>query len=374
VELALLEVRGLIEATVLKHRHRLAQNSMITAVGAEREEDVKVSCLRLVDDATETVDAVLADAEYAEAVRAVYAKLATEKPELRIRLLCTQGVLDLGLVHPDVLERPCVEVRVARVSMLQAMIVDSRAALVTAPSAAGRQASVIRSATVIRTLGPLFESLWQHAVAVTDRIDLEERNWAKAPARILECLQAGVTDEAAARELSVSVRTYRRYVAEIMTLLGAFMVLLARYSRQEDIVVGTAIANRNRREVEGLIGFFVNTLALRSDLSGDPSVLEVIKQEREVALGAYGHQEVPFEQLVQELGPERSLSHSPLFQVMMVMRNGVGAAVEVEGLRFEPVELEQKTSKFDLTVSLIEEGGRISGGASRTRTMRRRRW
>ena len=118
-----------------------------------------------------------------------------------------------------------------------------------------------------------------------------------------------------------------------MTLLAVFQVLLARYSGQEDIVVGTAIANRTRAEVEDLIGFFLNTLALRGDLSGNPSFVELLGRVREAALGAYAHQDLPFEKLVEELQPQRSMSHSPLFQVMFVIRNASTGERELEHLR-----------------------------------------
>ena len=140
-------------------------------------------------------------------------------------------------------------------------------------------------------------------------------------------------------------------VTLFMTLLAAFKVLLCRYTGQEDIVVGTPIAGRNRAEIEPLIGFFINTLVLRTDLSGDPSFRELLRRVREVALGAYDHQELPFEKLVEELQPQRDLSRTPLFQVFFNMLN-LGSPEshrpELNGRTAEPLLLE-RDSKFDLT-------------------------
>ena len=140
-----------------------------------------------------------------------------------------------------------------------------------------------------------------------------------------------------------------------MVLLGAFQVLLARYAATDDVSVGTPIAGRTRREVEGLIGFFVNTLVLRTDLSGDPGFREVLRRVRESTLGAFEHQDVPFEKLVAELRPERSLDHSPLFQVMLLLQNGAGGGqggVALPGLRVDGVEEDTRSTKFDLTLAL----------------------
>ena len=137
-----------------------------------------------------------------------------------------------------------------------------------------------------------------------------------------------------------------------MTLLAAFQVLLARYSQQLDIAVGSPIANRNRSEIEGLIGFFVNTLVLRTDLSGNPTFRELLSRVREVTMSAYACQDVPFEQLVEELQPERSLHQNPLFQVVFSLQNAPLQQLELPGLKLSYVNLEVKTARFDLELHL----------------------
>jgi len=156
-----------------------------------------------------------------------------------------------------------------------------------------------------------------------------------------------------------------------ITLLAAFRALLARYSGQGDVGVGTLIANRRRREAEGLIGFFANTLVLRTDASDDPSFRELIARERETALDAYGHQDLPFEKLVEELSPPRDLSRTPLFQTMFILQNAPGAAgdegagaLELPGLEIAPVGIDSRTSKFDLSLYMTdatEREGRFTG-------------
>ncbi len=145
------------------------------------------------------------------------------------------------------------------------------------------------------------------------------------------------------------------HVTLFMTLLAAFKVLLYRYTMQTDIMVGTTVANRNKIELEGLIGFFVNTLVLRTDLSGEPSFRELLQRLRQVALGAYTHQEVPFEKLVDELQPDRAAGQMPLFQVVFQhLKVPQSNSVELAGLTLSPFEIEGETAKFDLTISLIE--------------------
>ena len=144
-----------------------------------------------------------------------------------------------------------------------------------------------------------------------------------------------------------------------MVLLAALDLLLARWSGQEDVVVGTPIANRTRRETEGLIGFFVNTLALRTDLSGNPSFQALLGRVREGTLGAYQHQEVPFERLVEELQVERSLSHTPLFQVMFALNDVSGGMRPWGGVAVEPYPAGAAVAKFDLDVMVMEDEGEL---------------
>ncbi len=143
-------------------------------------------------------------------------------------------------------------------------------------------------------------------------------------------------------------------VTLFMTMLAAFKVLLCRYTGQDDLIVGTPIANRNRLEIEGLIGFFVNTLVLRTDYSGNPGFRAVLRRVREVCLGAYAHQDLPFERLVDELHLDRDLSRNPLFQVMFVLQDDLTRTVELPGLTVSPVKGDRETAYFDLTLQIDE--------------------
>jgi amino acid adenylation domain-containing protein/non-ribosomal peptide synthase protein (TIGR01720 family) len=137
-----------------------------------------------------------------------------------------------------------------------------------------------------------------------------------------------------------------------MILLAAFKILLYRYTRTEDIVIGSPIATRNRVELEGLIGLFLNTLVFRTDVSGNPTFQELLTRVRNVALSAYAHQDVPFEKLVEELQPERNLTQSPLFQVMFILQNTPNSALELSGLTIEPWDIDNGAATFDLTLSV----------------------
>jgi amino acid adenylation domain-containing protein len=146
-----------------------------------------------------------------------------------------------------------------------------------------------------------------------------------------------------------------------MTVLAGFNALLARYTGNNDVVVGTVVANRTRAEIEPLVGFFANTLVLRNDLAGDPTFREMLERTRSVTLAAYGHQDLPFEKLVEQLHPVRNRSHHPLFQVMLVLQNVPAARPKDSSLHVDITELDTGTALFDLMLSLTEEGETIGG-------------
>jgi amino acid adenylation domain-containing protein len=153
-----------------------------------------------------------------------------------------------------------------------------------------------------------------------------------------------------------------RGVTLFMTLLAAFQALLHRYTEQDDVAVGSPIANRNRGEVEKLIGFFVNMLVLRTDLSGDPSFGELLDRVRQVSIGAYAHQDLPFEKLVEELRPDRDLRRTPLFQVSFQLLNVPGSsALDLAGLELHPLSSAARSAKFDLELALIDGDEQLSG-------------
>ncbi|QSX79617.1 non-ribosomal peptide synthetase [Agrilutibacter solisilvae] len=165
-------------------------------------------------------------------------------------------------------------------------------------------------------------------------------------------------------ELSAGLRalSQRHGVTMFMTLLAAWSVLLSRLSGQDDIVVGSPVSNRPRSEVEPLIGFFVNTLALRVDLSDQPTVAGLLARIKATLVAAYAHQDLPFEQVVEALQPERNLSYSPVFQVLLSMNSTVGAdALKLPGLELAPIATPQVSSHFDLDLGFADSGTGLIG-------------
>ncbi|MDZ7949854.1 amino acid adenylation domain-containing protein [Nostoc sp. DedQUE09] len=146
-----------------------------------------------------------------------------------------------------------------------------------------------------------------------------------------------------------------------MSLLAAFNILLYRYTEQEDILIGSPIANRNRAELEGMLGLFVNTLVLRNNLSGNPSYREFLHRVREVTLNAYAHQDLPFEMLVEELQPERDLSRNPLYEVMFVLQNTPTSVEQVSGLTLRTLDFESGTAQLDIFLSMSESEEGLTG-------------
>ncbi|HVS00258.1 MAG TPA: amino acid adenylation domain-containing protein, partial [Thermoanaerobaculia bacterium] len=153
----------------------------------------------------------------------------------------------------------------------------------------------------------------------------------------------------------------REGVTPFMALLAAWSLLLGRHAGQDDVLVGTPIAGRNRRETEDLIGFFVNTLVMRADLSGAPGFRGLLGQVRTTALDAYAHQDVPFERIVEELVPERDLSHSPLFQVVFALQNAPAERLEIPGLVLTPGTVDNRVTRFDLGLSLHDRADGFAG-------------
>ncbi|TVL88952.1 LuxR family transcriptional regulator [Streptomyces sp. SAJ15] len=219
----LMAVRELIETTVVKHRVRQSRSHWVSAVDTHDEEMVAAGD-QLIGTARRSIDVVyaVADPSHSRVVRTVLTRWLTTGPRnVRTRMLCNRSTVDRPLIRAYAEAGRPLEVRVARVPMLSALMVDGRESLVCADVPGGSEASSIRDSGVIETIAVLFEGLWRSAVVVTDEIDFGDRARTKMVRQILEWLRLGVTDEVAARELAVSVRTYRRCVAEIMTLLEA---------------------------------------------------------------------------------------------------------------------------------------------------------
>ncbi|MGF1488110.1 MAG: amino acid adenylation domain-containing protein, partial [Prochloraceae cyanobacterium] len=219
-------------------------------------------------------------------------------------------------------------------------------------------------------------ALWQRKWLSKEIIETQLQYWKKQlhnapqllelptarPRPRIQTYRGGTHSLSLNRDLSEKLQTLSRQTGStlFMTLLAAFATLLSRYSSQSDILIGTPIANRHRSEIESSIGLFVNTLVIRNDLSGNPSFRELLGRVRSSSLEAYEHQDVPFEKLVEELQPERSLSYNPLFQVLFNMGNWAETQLELPGLKTEPFQTNNSlNSKFDLTLYAAEKNQKI---------------
>jgi amino acid adenylation domain-containing protein len=183
------------------------------------------------------------------------------------------------------------------------------------------------------------------------------------PRPSLQTFRGGAHGFVLTPELSASLRALSRQrgATDFMTVMAAFQALLSRYSGQQDFAVGSPLAGRNRKEVEPLIGFFVNTLVLRADLAAEPDFLTLLERVRRTSLEAYANQDVPFERVVQEVSPERNLSSSPLFQVMLAFQNAPIGSLELPGLTMSPMREELTTSKFDLSLMMVDTAPQLFG-------------
>jgi non-ribosomal peptide synthetase component F len=154
----------------------------------------------------------------------------------------------------------------------------------------------------------------------------------------------------------------REGVTLFMMLLAAFKTLIHKYTRQEDIIVGTSALNRNRAEIEPLIGLFVNMLPMRTDLSGNPRFNELLGRVKEVALGAYAHQDLPFEKLVEEIQPERKTGQLPLFNMVFGVLNATQKEIRLNDLKISPVSEVQETARLDLSLWIAESAESLRAG------------
>ncbi len=209
----------------------------------------------------------------------------------------------------------------------------------------------LRGEELARQLG-----YWELQLAGLTPLNLPTDRPAAAPAPS-GAARAGRRPLALSAELAAGLAALaaRQEVTLFMVLLAGLQALLARYGAQQDVAVGSPIANRNRAEIEPLIGFFVNTLVLRTDLSGDPTARELLARVREVALGAYAHQDAPFEKLVERLAPERDLTGAPLFRVLLAVQGGLWQPLALPDLELTPAAVPGRTAKLDLSLTLLSE-------------------
>ncbi|HEU0079345.1 MAG TPA: condensation domain-containing protein, partial [Longimicrobiaceae bacterium] len=202
-------------------------------------------------------------------------------------------------------------------------------------------------------------AFWRDALAGAPVLDLPTDH----PRPPVQSFRGAAEELLFPRELAGRLRAVgeRERATPFMVLMAAWQLLLARRSGQDDVVVGTPVAGRSRREIEELIGFFVNTLAVRVDLSGRPDFRELVRRVRDASFAAFAHQDLPFEKIVEELKPERDPSRPPLFQVTFALQNAPGDAMESPGLEWGGWRAEGRTAKYDLSLVLVDVPEGLAG-------------
>lgn len=219
-------------------------------------------------------------------------------------------------------------------------------------------------------------AMWQRERVLSERLRLQLQYWRKQldglstldmpvdrPRPVLASYRGAVVRFAIPGPILVQLKALAQSesATPFMVLLAAFQLLLMRYTNQDDVAVGVPVAGRNRRELEGLIGYFVNSVVLRSSLAGNPSFNELLRRVRQTALDAFANQEFPFDRLVAELQPERDLGRNPLYQVSFALQNQSPGELEMEGVRVESIELTTASAKFDLSLALTPMGNAMEG-------------
>ncbi len=213
---------------------------------------------------------------------------------------------------------------------------------------------------------------WLQGEALSKQVDFWKQQLAGAPAMlelptdkprpVIQTFTGAYHTSAVGKELTESLKelSRRERVTLFMTLLAAFQTMLYRYANQDDILIGTPIANRTSTETEGLIGLFVNMLVMRTDLSGNPTFRELLGRVREMALDAFAHQDLPFDKLVEELQPERSLSHTPMFQALFALQNVPKTTWKLSSLELQEFSYPKRTSKLDLSLYVGERANGLA--------------
>ncbi|HEX7313097.1 MAG TPA: condensation domain-containing protein, partial [Pyrinomonadaceae bacterium] len=286
-----------------------------------------------------------------------------EGPLLRARLLRLSGREHVALVtmHHIVIDAWSLSLLIREVAALYAAY-------------ARGEASTLPELEVQYADYSVWQQQWLQGETLAIQLDYWKKQLAGAPAALdlpTDRPRPAVQTQRGAREpfqlsavltRALNELSRREGVTLFMTLLAAWQVLLSRYTNQKDILVGSDVANRNHSETEDLVGFFSNMLVLRTDVSGNPSFVNLLRRVRETCLNAYAHQNAPFERLVEALQPKRDLSRSPVFQVMFILQNAPTSALELSGVKLSLLDVDNKTAKFDLGLLMREDAeGRLSG-------------